>query len=64
MLLGERARPLGLVSRGTILPNGSRRLLRALDGSIALNLPRGDDLDLASALVGQEIVGWDDLVLV
>ncbi len=47
-----RAALLGLSRRGQTSPNGSCRLIPALDGWVALNLPRPDDLELVPALVG------------
>lgn len=61
LLLGERARLIGLRRQGSTSPNGSCRLLPALDGTIALNLPRAGDLDLAGALVGERVAGWEDV---
>ncbi len=43
-LLGERAAILGLGRRGVISAGGHCRLVRALDGWIAVNLPRPDDV--------------------
>lgn len=51
LLLGERARLLGLSRHGRISANGSCRLLETLDGRIALNLARDDDWGLLPALV-------------
>jgi hypothetical protein len=61
MLLGERARLLGLRRQGAISPNGSCRLLSARDGTIALNLPRTDDWDLVTAMVRQTVCDWSVL---
>lgn len=59
LLLGERARLLGLRRQGSISPNGSCRLLRARDGMVALNLPRADDWALLPALFGDEgVTDW------
>jgi hypothetical protein len=51
-LLGERAAISGLKRLGTTAPGGSCRLLCAADGWIAVNLARGDDLDLLPAWLG------------
>jgi len=61
LLLGERARRLGLTGQGRISANGACRLLAATDGWIALNLPREDDWDLAGAMIGQPVSDWDGL---
>ncbi|WP_284258185.1 CoA transferase [Acidocella aquatica] len=58
LLLGERARLLGLARRGAVSANGSCRLLRAQDGQIALNLPRATDWELVPALFGEAVSGW------
>ncbi|MFC3172645.1 CoA transferase [Novosphingobium bradum] len=55
LLLGERARLLGLARRGQTSANGSCHLIAAKGGHIALNLPRPDDLDLLPALLGEEV---------
>ena len=52
-LLGERAAALGLTRAGDRSPSGSCRLLRALDGFIALNLARDDDRSLLPAWLGE-----------
>ena len=58
-LLGERARLMDLVRNGAVSPNGSCRLLRCADGTVALNLPREDDWDLIPALLsGQSVENW------
>ena len=51
-LLGERAAHTGLRRRGTVSPGGSCRLLPALDGWLAVNLPRRYDLDALPAWLG------------
>jgi hypothetical protein len=43
-LLAERAAAAGLTRSGTTTCGGAGRLLRAVDGWIAVNLPRNDDL--------------------
>lgn len=55
LLLGERARLMGLTRQGAVSPNGSCRLYEAVDGHIALNLPRAEDWEMAPALVGEEL---------
>ncbi|HUD89974.1 CoA transferase [Sphingobium sp.] len=59
LLLGERARLLGLRRRGRISANGSCRLISARGGRMALNLARPDDWDLVPALLGQPATDWD-----
>ena len=58
MLLGERARLLGLARQGTRSPNGSCRLIATRTGRIVLNLPRADDWTLLPALFGVSADGW------
>jgi crotonobetainyl-CoA:carnitine CoA-transferase CaiB-like acyl-CoA transferase len=48
-LLAERAGAMGLRRRGEISPGGACRLYQAIDGWIALNLPREDDWSLLCA---------------
>ena len=48
-VLGERAAIFGLTRRGVISPGGSCRLLPSLDGWIAVNLARPDDVALLPA---------------
>jgi hypothetical protein len=54
MLLGERARLMGLRRKGSISANGSCRLLEMRNDIIALNLARQDDWTLIPALLGGE----------
>jgi len=61
LLLGERARLLGLIRRGRTSANGSCRLLDAGDGRIALNLAREEDRPLAGVLAGVETGEWSAL---
>lgn len=62
LLLGERARLLGLSRQGRTSANGSCRLLDTLDGRIALNLARDDDWGLLPALVEDAgACDWDSL---
>lgn len=62
LLLGERARLLGLTRQGRVSANGSCQLLDTADGRIALNLARDEDRDLVPILLGVEAVaGWDDI---
>jgi hypothetical protein len=62
LLLGERARLMGLVRGGRVSPNGSCRLIETRDGRIALNLARSDDWDLMPILLGVEQAGdWIDV---
>jgi len=50
LLLGERARLMGLTRQGEVSANGTCRLLKAKGGRIAINIPRSDDLELLPAL--------------
>jgi hypothetical protein len=52
-LLGERAALHGFERRGAVSPGGSCRLLRAVDGWIAVNLARPDDRALLPAWLGE-----------
>jgi len=61
VLLGERARLLGLVRQGAVSANGSCHLLATRDGGIALNLPRAEDWELVEALLGETAVDWPAL---
>lgn len=62
LLLGERARLLGLSRQGRVSANGSCRLLDTADGRIALNLARKDDWGLLPALVEDAAASdWDNL---
>lgn len=54
-----RDAPGGLAAPGRVSANGSCRLIAAQDGWIALNLARGDDLDLIPALTGRDGDPWD-----
>jgi crotonobetainyl-CoA:carnitine CoA-transferase CaiB-like acyl-CoA transferase len=58
VLLGERARLLGLRRQGRISANGSCRLLDTADGRIALNLPRAEDWELVPAFLGEKAADW------
>lgn len=58
LLLGERARLLGLGRQGAISANGSCRLIAAQGGRVALNLPRPDDWELMPALLGEAAADW------
>jgi crotonobetainyl-CoA:carnitine CoA-transferase CaiB-like acyl-CoA transferase len=58
LLLGERARLLGLRRQGAVSANGSCRLLATSDGRIALNLPRAEDWELVPALLGEPAADW------
>lgn len=55
----DRDAPGGLAAPGRVSANGSCRLLAAQDGWTALNLARGDDLDLIPALTGSTGDPWD-----
>lgn len=54
-----RDAPGGLTAPGWVSANGFCRLIAAQDGWIALNLARGDDLDLIPALTGRDGDPWD-----
>jgi hypothetical protein len=64
-LLGERAALFGLQRQGSTAPGGSCRLLRTVDGHLALNLARDDDRDAMAAWLQADISGttaagcWD-----
>ncbi len=62
VLLGERARLLGLQGQGRISANGSCRLIDASDGRLALNMARDDDWDLMSAWLETEASDWDSII--
>jgi len=51
-ILTVRASLLGLHRQGRISANGSCRLCRSLDGWVAINLARADDIALVDALIG------------
>lgn len=51
-LCALRTRLLGLPAPGRVSANGACRLIRAADGWLAVNLPRGCDRDLVPALLG------------
>ncbi len=63
LLLGERARLLGLSRQGRTSANGSCRLLDTADGRVAINLARVDDWGLLPALVEAEVADWTDLAV-
>ena len=54
-LFAERAAELGLTRHGGVSANGAARLLRTVDGWVAVNLARPDDLDAVPAWIGCEI---------
>ena len=56
-LLGERAAEANLSRRGAISCGGAARLLRCLDGCIAVNLARPDDRSAVPAWLGTEAAG-------
>jgi len=58
-VLGERAALFGLTRRGVISPGGRCRLLPSLDGWIAVNLARPDDVALLPAWFGEAGPGDD-----
>jgi hypothetical protein len=61
LLLGERARLLGLKRQGSVSPNGGCRLLPTRQGRIALSLPRKEDWELLPALIGRPAEDWQAL---
>lgn len=63
LLLGERARLLGLTRGGRMSANRSCFLLDTRDGRIALNMAREDDVALIPFLVEQDGTGSWELVL-
>jgi len=64
LLLGERARLLGLRRQGAVSANGSCHLLETADGRIALNLPRPEDWESVPALLGEAAGDWAALARV
>lgn len=63
-LLGERAAIAGHGRQGDISPGGSCRLVRASDGSLAINLTRDTDWELLAALLdGESVASWHRLQL-
>jgi crotonobetainyl-CoA:carnitine CoA-transferase CaiB-like acyl-CoA transferase len=54
-LLAQRAAIAGLRRRGDVSCGGGTRLLRCVDGWIAVSLARGDDIDLVPAWLEVEI---------
>lgn len=58
-LVGERAALLGLPAPGIVSSNGACRLVRTLDGWLAVNLPRPEDRAMVPALLGAEIAADD-----
>lgn len=62
VLLGERARLLGLSRGGRSSANGSCRLIAARGGDLALNLARDDDRDLLAAWLETDLAGgWPEV---
>lgn len=59
LLLGERARLMGLQRGGAMSANRSCRLIAAADGHFALNLAREEDRDLLPAWLEADADGWD-----
>lgn len=58
LLLGERARLMGLSRGGRVSANGSCRLIDTADGCLALNLAREDDWGLVPAWLEADAVDW------
>lgn len=58
LLLGERARLLGLGRRGRGSANGACRLVDAQGGRFALNLARPEDWESIPALLGAPATDW------
>jgi hypothetical protein len=56
-LLTSRARLMGLRRQGRTSPNGSCRLMRAVDGWVAINLPRPEDRRAVPALLESDVKG-------
>lgn len=59
-LLGERAAIAGFSRNGAISAGGVCRILPALDGALALNLPRDDDWRLLPAWLEASATDWDE----
>lgn len=60
-LLGERAAIAGFSRHGAISAGGACRILPALDGVLALNLPRDDDWHLLPAWLEAPAGDWDEV---
>lgn len=60
LLLGERARLLGLTRGGRLSANRSCRLIRVADGEVALNLAREADRDLLPILLADHKADLSD----
>ncbi|MCZ7530079.1 MAG: CoA transferase [Acidimicrobiia bacterium] len=58
-LLGEHAAILGLRRNGDVSPSGGCRLIPAVDGLLAVNLARPDDVDLVGAWLEVDVEGDD-----
>ena len=54
-LLGERAAFTGMERNGDTSVGGSARFVEAADGWVVLNLPRPEDVESLTALVGQSL---------
>ena len=61
LLLGERARLMGLKRNSNISAGGYCRLIRAKNGHFAVSLARDDDWGLLEAWLEQEASSWDDI---
>ena len=62
LLLGERARLMGLTRNGKNSSSGYCRLINTNEGRIALNLARDDDWGLLEAWLEEPASSWDDVV--
>ena len=54
-ILADRAAEAGWTGRGAVSVNGSARLLPAVDGWIAVNLARPEDVEVLPALLGRPL---------
>jgi hypothetical protein len=61
LLLGERARLMGLSRNGRTCPGGTCKLIDAKDGRFALNMAREDDWDLLPAWLLEGAATWEDI---
>lgn len=65
VVLGERARILGLPARGAVSPNATCRLLRTRSGMLAVNLARGEDWQALPAWLECEVAAdWAALAAI
>ncbi len=61
ILLGERARLMGLTRNGQASSGGHCRLIETRKGRFAINLARASDWDLLEAWLEEPACAWDDI---